>query len=72
VAVRKDSGSDPVAASAADASNLAATMPTTFPRASTSAPPELPGCKVAVRKDLEIARVIRRARQRGEMMKEEG
>ena len=44
VAVRKDSGSDPVAASAADASSLAATMPTTFPRASTSAPPELPGC----------------------------
>ena len=44
VAVRKDSGSDPVAASAADASSLAATMPTTFPRASTNAPPELPGC----------------------------
>ncbi len=44
VAVRKDSGSDPVAASAAAASSLAATMPTTFPRASTSAPPELPGC----------------------------
>ena len=44
VAVRKDSGSDPVAASAADASSLAATMPTTLPRASTSAPPELPGC----------------------------
>ena len=35
-------------ANAAEASSLAATMPTTFPRASTNAPPELPGCTVAV------------------------
>jgi hypothetical protein len=34
VAVRKDSGSDPVAASAVTASSLAATMPTTLPHAS--------------------------------------
>ncbi|HEY1719368.1 MAG TPA: hypothetical protein VGH42_13905 [Verrucomicrobiae bacterium] len=49
MAVRKDSGNAPLAASATDAwwpcaSTLADTMPMTLPHSSTSTPPELPGC----------------------------